>query len=97
MEVKVTDLTNHHQTELSQVEEKLSKAHSDLHVAKCEVKRLKKLTEENEKGLGSASSHIQFLQNDLRSSEQTLASLKQELEKSKAECQAIQVCSQFQY
>ena len=91
MEIKVTDLTGIHQTQLSQVEEKFRKAQSDLHAAKCEVKRLQKLTEENEKGLGSASSHIQFLQNDLRSSEHTVASLKQELEKSKAECQAIQV------
>lgn len=91
METKVTDLTNVHQTQLSQIEEKLKKAQCDLHSAKCEVKRLQKLREENEKGLGSASSHIQFLQNDLKSAEQTVASLKQELDKSKAECQTIQV------
>lgn len=91
METKVTDLINIHQTQLSHIEEKLKKSQSDLHVAKCEAKRLQKLSEENEKGLGSASSHIQFLQNDLKSSGQTIALLKQELEKSKAECQMIQV------
>lgn len=91
MEIKVTDLTNIHHSQLSQADEKLRKTQSDLNVAKHEVKRLQKLTEENEKGLGSASSHIQFLQNDLKSAEQTVALLKQELEKSKSECQAIQV------
>ena len=91
METKVTDLSNVHQTQLSQVEDKFKKSQSDLHAAKCEVKRLQKLTKENEKGLGSASSHIQFLQSDLKSAEQTVASLKQELEKSKADCQTIQV------
>ena len=87
----MTDLTNVHQTQLSQVEDKLMNAQSDLHASKCEVKRLQKLIEENKKGLGSASSHIQLLQNDLKSAEQTVASLKQELEKSKAECQNVQV------
>jgi len=91
METKVTDLTNTHQTQLSHIEEKLRKSQSDLHVAKCEVKRLQNLSEENEKGLGSASSHIQLLQNDLKSAEQTVASLKQELEKSKTKYQVIQV------
>ena len=87
----MTDLTNVHQTQLSQVEDKLMNTQSDLHASKCEVKRLQKLIEENKKGLGSASSHIQFLQNDLKSAEQTVVSLKQELEKSKAECQNVQV------
>lgn len=91
MEIKVTDLTNTHQTQLSQVEEKFRKTQGDLHAATCEVKRLQKLTEENKKGLGSASSHIQLLQNDLKSAEQTVVSLKQQLEKSKSECQAVQV------
>ena len=91
MEIKVTDLTSIHQTQLLQADEKFRKTQSDLHAAKCELKRLQKITEENEKGLGSASSHIQFLQNDLKSSEQTVASLKQELEKSKSKCEAIQV------
>ena len=91
MEIKVNDLTSAHQTQLSQVEDKFRKTQSDLHAVTCEVKRLQQLTEENQKGLGSASSHIQFLQSDLKSAEQTVASLKQELEKSKAECQTIQV------
>ena len=91
MEIKVRDLTYVHQTQLSQVEDKFICAQSGLHASKCEVKRLQNLIEENEKGLGSASSHIKFLQNDLKSAEQAVASLKQELAKSKVECESVQV------
>ena len=90
-ETKVSDISSTHKTQLSQMEDRLEKTQSELHSAECEVKRLQKLMEENKKGLGSASSHIKLLQNDLKSAEQTVVQLKQELEKSTTKYQEIQV------
>jgi len=73
------------------MEDSHEKTRTELHSAECEVKRLQKLMEENKKGLGSASSHIKLLQNDLKLAEQTVAQLKQELEKSTTKYQEIQV------
>ncbi|XP_065919483.1 protein FAM184A-like isoform X2 [Dysidea avara] len=89
-ETKVSDISSTHKTQLSQMEDRLEKTQSELHSAECEVKRLQKLMEENKKGLGSASSHIKLLQNDLKSAEQTVVQLKQELEKSTTKYQEIQ-------
>jgi len=89
---KMSDISSTHKTQLSLMEDSHEKTRSELHFAECEVKRLQKLMEENKKGLGSASNHIKLLQNDLKSAEQTVAQLKQELEKSTTKYQEIQVC-----
>ena len=89
-EAKVSDISSTHKTQLSLMEDSQKKTRNELHSAECEVKRLQKLMEENKKGLGSASNHIKLLQNDLKLAEQTVAQLKQELEKSTTKYQEIQ-------
>jgi len=90
-EAKVSDISSTHKTQLLQMKDSLEKTRGELHSAECEVKRLQTLMEENKKGLGSASSHIKLLQDDLKSAKQTVAQLKQELEKSTTKYQEIQV------